>query len=216
VNTYEAGFAGGQFLGRWALEHWGGEIEEIVLMDMRRASTVVRYRVTAALDGIVKILGERRSARAKTVWLDGDGDFEKSWRLARAHLLSTKAKKTLLSGVNDTTVLGALRAYEETGRAPECAAVGQNCSAEARRELRHPGSPFIGSVAYFPEKYGEGLLKIALQMFKGQFVPPAIFVVHQLLTPKNVDTVYPFDDRSQPRCGELPSGQGLGARPQMM
>ena len=32
--------------------------------------------------------------------------------------------------------------------------MGQNASPEGRAELRQPGTALIGSVAYFPEKYG--------------------------------------------------------------
>jgi len=198
VNSYEAGYAGGHFLGNWALHNWDGQVEEVVLMDIRQVSEVVRSRVSGALDGITKVLGEHRTARAKIVRLDGGGDFEKSWRLTRAHLLSVKAKRTLVCGINDTTVLGALRAYEEAGRVSHCAAMGQNCNPEARKELRRPGSRFLGSVAYFPEQYGEVLLRVALQLSQGLFVPPAVFVEHRLLTRGNVDAVYPFDQENEP------------------
>ena len=33
---------------------------------------------------------------------------------------------------------------------------------EARRELRAPGTSFIASVGYFPEKYGPELIRLAL------------------------------------------------------
>lgn len=193
VNNYEAGLVGGRFLGHWAVQHWGGDVDEVILMELRRASGVARSRLTGTLEGITKVLHER-TARFRVLYLDGDGDYEKSWRLARAHLQSSKAKKTLLSGVNDTTVLGALRAYEEAGRSADCAAMGQNASPDARNELRRPGSALVGSVAYFPEKYGEALVKVAAIILNGRFVPPIVFVGHQLLTPKDVDLIYPIDN----------------------
>jgi ribose transport system substrate-binding protein len=48
-------------------------------------------------------------------------------------------------------------------------------------------------VGYFPEKYGDGLLKLALDILAGRPVPPAVFVRHQLITPENVDHFYPND-----------------------
>jgi ribose transport system substrate-binding protein len=193
VNNYEAGLVGGRFLGRWALEHWGANVDEVILMDLCRAGGVARSRLSGVLDGVNKIL-DRRAGRLRILYLDGDGDYEKSWRLARAHLQSTRAKRTLLSGVNDTTVLGALHAYEEAGRSSDCAAMGQNGTAEARNELRRPASPLVGSVAYFPEKYGEALIKIATHLLSCRFVPPTVFIGHRLLTPGNVDLAYPLDN----------------------
>ncbi len=193
VDNYEAGLVGGRFLGHWALQQWSGEVDEVILMELRRSSKVPRSRLTGTLDGINKVLHER-AARFRVLYLDGEGDYERAWRLVRAHLQSTKAKKTLLSGVNDTVVLGALRAYEEAGRSADCAAMGQNGSPEARNELRRPGSALVGSVAYFPEKYGEALLKVAAHILNGRIVPPTVFVGHRLLTPKDVDLIYPIDN----------------------
>ena len=192
ANNYEAGLVGGRYLGRWALDRWSGVVDEVILMDLRRAGGVARSRLSGTLDGITKVL-DQRPARFRVLYLDGDGDYEKSWRLVRAHLQSTKTKRTLLSGVNDTAVLGAVRAYEEAGRSTECAAMGQNGTPEARDEMRRSGSSLVGSVAYFPEKYGEALIKVAAHILNGRFVPPTIFIGHRLLTPGNVDLAYPLD-----------------------
>jgi ribose transport system substrate-binding protein len=193
VNNYEAGLVAGRFLGRWALDHWNGDVDELVLMDLRRAGGVARSRLSGTLEGITKVL-DQGAARFRLLYIDGDGDYEKSWRLSRARLQSTKAKKTLLSGVNDTTVLGAVRAYEEAGRSVECAAMGQNGTLEARDELRRSASPLVGSVGYFPEKYGPALAKLATHILNRHFAPTTVFVGHRLLTPNNVDLTYPLDN----------------------
>ena len=51
----------------------------------------------------------------------------------------------------------------------------------------------IGSVAYFPEKYGEAIMALALDKLNGKEVPPATFVRHQLITIDNIDAFYPND-----------------------
>ena len=71
--------------------------------------------------------------------------------------------------------------------------MGQNASIEARTELRRRGTRLIGSVAFFPERYGFGILPLALDMLRSKPVPPAVFVKHQLLTAENVDQIYPSD-----------------------
>jgi ribose transport system substrate-binding protein len=71
--------------------------------------------------------------------------------------------------------------------------MGQNASMEARAELRRRPTRLIGSVAYFPERYGYGIIALALDILKKKPVPPAVFVKHQLVTPENVDRVYPND-----------------------
>jgi ribose transport system substrate-binding protein len=71
--------------------------------------------------------------------------------------------------------------------------MGQNASPEGRAELREPGTRLIGSVAYFPEKYGGEILALALDILHRRPVPPAVFVKHQLVTPETVDHIYPND-----------------------
>ena len=71
--------------------------------------------------------------------------------------------------------------------------IGQNAIRDARNELRRPGTRLIGTVAYFPERYGEELIPLALGLLENKPVPPATFVKHQLLTPKNVNLIYPLD-----------------------
>ena len=112
--------------------------------------------------------------------------------MVRKHLQHTASRRTLIGGINDPSALGALRAYEEVGRAEGCTVMGQNASPEGRDELRRP-SRFIGSVAYFPEKYGEGLLKLAFEILTFKNTAPAVFVAHQLVTSKNVDNFYSND-----------------------
>jgi ribose transport system substrate-binding protein len=57
--------------------------------------------------------------------------------------------------------------------------------------MRKPGSRLIGSVAYFPERYGQELIPLAMMMAAGKQAGPAVFTKHKLVTAKNIDEVYP-------------------------
>ena len=46
----------------------------------------------------------------------------------------------------------------------------------------------------FPKKYGPEIVTVALDILHRRPVPPAVFVKHQLVTPENVDHVYPNDE----------------------
>jgi ribose transport system substrate-binding protein len=136
----------------------------------------------------------RETAHCRVVTLDGDGDFERSQEAVRAHLRTSKALRVLIGAANDPSALGALRAYEEAGRQSNCVVAGQNADPEGRAELRRPGTRLIGTVAYFPEKYGRSIVRLALDLLGGKPTPPAVFVKHQLVTRDNVDKLYPNDE----------------------
>ncbi len=125
--------------------------------------------------------------------LDGDGVLGTSFNIVRKHLKSARGSRFLVGAINDPSALGALRAFQEAGRAESCAVMGQNASPEGRAELRESGTRLIGSVGYFPEKYGSEIVKLALDILNHRPVPPAVFATHHLITPENVDHYYPND-----------------------
>jgi len=191
ANNYDAGLIGGRHLGRWAIAHWQGEVDEILMIEVSRAGSVPQARIRGMLAGIHEVL--RRSDVCRIVHLDGDGQFKATLECVRRHLRASKAKRILVGAATDPSALGALRAFEETGRASDCAVVGHNAEPEGRSELREPRSRLIGSVAYFPEKYGSAVIRLALDILVSKPTPPAVFIKHKLITPESVDHFYPND-----------------------
>src|SRR6187200_1704028 len=191
ANNYEAGLIGGRHLGRWAKLQRCTDADEIVLITLDRAGSLPRMRLTGMLVGMKEIYPAIENCLV--TYLDGDGKLGESFEAMRRHLRSSRAPRFLIGAINDPSALGALRAMQEAGRVNSCAVMGQNASPEGRAELREPGTRLIGSVAYFPEKYGAEILAVALDILHRRPVPPAIFVKHQLVTPENVDHIYPND-----------------------
>ncbi len=153
ANNYEAGLIGGRYLGRWAKNYWPTGIDEILLIQLERAGGLPRMRCTGMLVGMTEVFPQLEGCRV--THLDGDGKLGNSFEAVRRHLRSSRARRMLVGAINDPSALGALRAYQEVGRADCCAIMGQNASPEGRAELRESGTRLIGSVAYFPERYGD-------------------------------------------------------------
>jgi ribose transport system substrate-binding protein len=191
ADNYTAGLLAGRTLARWARQHWNGQVDEILLLKIARAGTLPHARIKGVTAGIHEVLRDTQSC--PVVAIDGDGQFKTSLERVRRHLRQTKATHILVGTANDPSALGAARAFEEAGRAGSCAIVGQNAEPDARAELRQPRSPIIASVGYFPERYGDGLIKVAIDILTKKAVPPAVFVHHQVITRENVDHYYPND-----------------------
>jgi len=163
----------------------------VLLIGLPIAGPLPALRITGIQDGLAAELPRLR--KAPVVHLDGKGDFDQILGVVRRWLRRNSPRRTLVGTVNDMCAIAALRAFEEAGAGHLCAVIGQNAIREARNELRRPGTRLIGTVAYFPERYGDELIPLALSMLEHKAVPPATFVKHQLLTAKNVDLVYPLD-----------------------
>jgi ribose transport system substrate-binding protein len=192
ANNYEAGLIGGRYLGRWAKQRWEGEVDEIVLVVLKRAGSLPQMRMTGMLVGMKEVCPHLEQRRV--TYLDGDGMLGDSFEAMRRHLRTSRSRRLLVGAINDPSALGALRAFQEAGRTDACAIVGHNASPEGRTEMRQPGTRLVGSVAYFPEKYGAEILRVALDILHHRAVPPAVFVKHQMVTPDNVNHVYPNDE----------------------
>jgi ribose transport system substrate-binding protein len=187
IDNYSVGQLAGRSLVKAAQTHWRGEVEELMMLDLEIAGSLPHLRVSGAETSIRKSL----PGNYHVVRLDSRGEMERSFELVRRHMHHSPRRKTLIFGVNDLAVLGALRAFAEVGRSDSCLALGVGAFPEARRELRFPQTRMIGSIATFPERYGETLIQIALDMLQNKTVMPAIYAPIQLITPQNIEKFYP-------------------------
>jgi ribose transport system substrate-binding protein len=187
IDNHRVGQLAGKALVKATQEHWKGEIDELLLLDLEIAGSLPHLRVSGAESTIRKSL----SGSYQILHLDSRGEMERSFELVRQHLQFSPKRKTIICGVNDLAVLGALRAFSEVGRDNLCLALGVGALPEARRELRSPQTRLIGSIATFPERYGDNLIQIALDILHHKEVPPAVYAPIQLITPQNIDKFYP-------------------------
>jgi ribose transport system substrate-binding protein len=193
VNNYRGGLLAGRFLGRFAKQAWTGEPDEVVLLALSAAGPLPALRLAGAQAGIQEMLPGFPADRFTQI--DCRGEFLPSLEAMRKHIRGLASKRrVLITGVNDVMVLAALQAFEEAGRQKYAAAVGLGAIPEARAELRKPGSRLLGTIAFFPEHYGDDLVNIALDILEGRPVAPAIYAPSHLITVENVDKFYPNDE----------------------
>ena len=209
ANNYEAGLIGGRYLGRWVKEHWHSELDEIILLELPRAGNLPQMRLTGMLVGINLVLPTAKNCRVSH--LNSDGDLRASFEVVRKHIRGSRSRRLVVGAINDVSAIGALRAFEEAGRADTCAVIGQNASPEGRAELREPNTRLVGSVAFFPERYGPDLIKVSLDILNKRPVPPAVFVEHKLVTPTTVEHYYPNDSLMQGGAKAASAGQARSA-----
>jgi ribose transport system substrate-binding protein len=189
VDNCHAGLTAGRYLAHWAERHWKGQVDEILLIGSSRTGSLPEARLTGSLLGINEVLPN--SEQAKIAMVNGEWRFDMSREAVARHLKKSKATKILVSAIFDPSALGALQAFKDADRLQDCAIVGQNGSIEARLQMRKPNSRLIGSVAYFPERYGEQLIALALDVLTERVpVPNAVFIKHQLITPSNLKQHY--------------------------
>lgn len=192
ADNYKAGRMAGRHLARWTASHWKGMADQIIFLEADIAGPAMNSRLTGMFDGICEVLPAMENVPAYRFDTRG-GQFEATLDAVRKHLRRRRFKRALVGAVNDTAALAALQAFRELGLEEDCAIASQDASLGAREEMRRVPTRLVCSVAYFPETYGERLIQLALDVLNRKSVPPAVFTQHQLVTPENVDKIYPND-----------------------
>jgi ribose transport system substrate-binding protein len=199
ANNVKAGLMAGRHLSQWAAANWRGQIDELLLLELPKAGHIPNARILGSMLGVLERLAWVSQQQIKI--LHTTGHYDNSVTLVRRHLMRSKAQRILVAAINDTAALGALHAFRDLGREEHCAIVGHNASNEAGLEIIARNSRLVGCVGYFPERYGEALIPLALDILAGQDVPQTNFIKHEMITPQNIDSFYPFAYRlSEPQA----------------
>ncbi|HZY62989.1 MAG TPA: substrate-binding domain-containing protein [Edaphobacter sp.] len=192
ADNYKAGRMAGRHLAKWAAKYWKSGPEQIILLGVDAAGPLLNARLTGIIDGIEE-LGQFGQNVPIHHYDTKGGQFEATLDIVRKHIRRRRPERALVGAVNDSTALAALQAFREAGLERACAIAGQDGSLAAREEMRRTSTRLVCSVAYFPEMYGERIIQLALDLLKHKTVAPAVFVHHELITPQNVNKVYPND-----------------------
>jgi ribose transport system substrate-binding protein len=129
--------------------------------------------------------------KSRVIHLDGRSHLEHTRDALAAFLAGRRRSERLLIGCfNDPAAMGALEAVRAAGREQDVAIVGQNATAESREEIRNPHSRFIASIAYFPERYGEKLVRVVNALYNREPVAPAVYTEHLVIDSHNVEKFY--------------------------
>lgn len=185
VNNYQAGLTAGLALGQHALDHWGGLADALLLLDLPEGGPFLQSRMTGVAQGVEQLL--KRFPSSRVVRLDGKGSREPSALAAARYFRDHPAvRHVLVSAVNDESAQGALDAVAEAKLTDTCAIVGHGGSVEVRPLIKDPASPFLGTVDFFPERYGDGLVDLVFRLVRGDQIPPYHYMPHRLI--RRIDT----------------------------
>jgi ribose transport system substrate-binding protein len=192
ANNYHAGVLAGRHLGKWATRNWSDTPSDIILIEYRRAGPIPQARVDGMLAGFRDTF--RSHEKCPLFRLDSIGDYASAYEATCDHFRHRASQKAVVAAVNGPAALAVVQALKETGLNDSCAVVSQSAEPSQRVEMRRPGSPLIGSVAYFPEEYGAKIVRLARQILGGPPPPRVTFTRHVLVTAENVNRIYPNDD----------------------
>jgi len=191
ADNYRIGLLAGNVLAKWAKKQWRSKVQRVLLLKAEAAGPLPQLRLSGAQVGIRESLPHLEESTFTL--LETNWDFLRAFESVRRYLRRVPRQTTLITGINDMAVLGALRAFEEAGRSQDCAAVSLGAIPDARTELRRKGTRLIASIAFFPERYGDDIIRLALDILHKRSVPSAVYAPYHLVTTANLGELYPMD-----------------------
>jgi ribose transport system substrate-binding protein len=96
----------------------------------------------------------------------------------------------VVSGINDESVLGAVRAIQLANRESSAIYGSQGADGEGLIEIR-TNPQWVGDTAYFPEFYGKFITQLVQEMKAGKTIDPYQFMPRVFLDSQNVAQYYP-------------------------
>ena len=186
VDVFRAGLDGGRALAGEVVSRWLGEVDHVVLLNVPDAGYIQRARLMGMLQGLRESISVPPERIVALTARRDEG------RQVIGSLLSrTRGRRIVILATNDTQALAAVAAAAQLDREREVLILSQGGVAPARQELRRKGSSLWGTIAHFPESFGDSVLPAGLQILAGQKVPSNNVLRHAVLTSKNLSEHYP-------------------------
>ena len=191
ASNYASGVVGGKAAGEYAKANWDCKDVWVFMGENLEEGEAADLRLVGFADGVQEVCGALPADRIQRMRLSA-GTADQAITVTTDWLTAHPEAKHILSGtIDDERANGMAKAFVATKR--DGMAVGQGCDSVGIAVVKMaPASEnrFLGCAAYYPEKYGDYLVSIALDVMAGKAVPQEIHMEHSFLDHDTIGTVY--------------------------
>lgn len=189
ANNARAGSIGGEGLGKWIAENWNCEIDAWVSLEDFGVGSVNDARMDGQRAGYESVCGPIDESKVQVRELDA-GRQDKALKAFGDTLTALPdAKRIAVVAINDDGISAALAAARTAGREDQVAVSGMGVDAISHCEIAS-GGQWVGSTAFFPERYGEIGIPYLIDAAKGSAIPKELLVDHLYITKDNIGEYY--------------------------
>ena len=191
ASNYSSGVVGGKAAGEYAKANWDCKDVWVFMGENLEEGEAADLRLVGFADGVQEVCGALPADRIQRMRLSA-GTADQAITVTTDWLTAHPEAKHILSGtIDDERANGMAKAFVATKR--DGMVVGQGCDSVGIAVVKMaPASEnrFLGCAAYYPEKYGDYLVSIALDVMAGKAVPQEIHMEHTFLDHDTIGTVY--------------------------
>ena len=192
ADNYTSGAIGGKAAGEYAKEKWNCEDVWIFMGENPGEGEAADLRLVGFADGVQEVCGALSPDHIQREITDAgttDQAITKTTDWLTAH---PDATHILATSIDDARATGIGKALVQSGR--EGGAVGPGCDSIGIEVLKLgpvEDTGYLGCVAFYPEKYPDYVMSVALDVLEGKAVPQEVHIEHTFLDPETIGTVYP-------------------------
>jgi ribose transport system substrate-binding protein len=191
-----AGLVAGRGLGAFAQERFGCDYDAYISLDIPTIPDINAARAGGSREGFEEVCGAIPAERYFSIdTLAGGPDQPENSRRQVTDLLTTLPDADtilIISPSGDGMASAALGAADVAGRKEQVWIVGHGADPSVLDAIRNEPQ-WVGDVAYFPERYGELVVPLAIALARGEAVPEQSLVQHEFITAANIDQYYPAE-----------------------
>lgn len=185
ADNHAAGKLGGEAIGKYAKDTWNCEYDAYVSLESTAAGAANTARMGGYRDGFTEFCPIKNEKIE-----DGADRTDSALTMMSDQLTALPGHKIVVVAINEDGILGALAAAKTAGREKDLYYSGQGTDPSIWKDIAC-NPQYIGSVAYFPERYGTLLIPNMVNYLSGKGIPVNILTPHVVVTSKNIRDVYP-------------------------
>tara|TARA_X000000368_G_scaffold83815_1_gene63410 strand:- start:954 stop:2069 length:1116 start_codon:yes stop_codon:yes gene_type:complete len=189
ANNPKSGYIGGVHLATAAITKWGADVGKdayLVIGALPQSGAVVAMRSGGQEAGARAVLPDLTDDRV--IVYDAKQTLELSFQEMNNVIgRIPEGAPIMITAINDQTSTGALRAVQGANRGDDAIVVGMGAD-ELDTMMNEP--EFIASVGYFPERYGNYLIPMALSNLANKPVDDVVLMNHVMVSPSNICEYY--------------------------
>ena len=190
-----AGLVAGEALGQWTEANIGCDTYDLYISIVNlNLPDIVAQRDGGSREGFESVCGAIPEEKSIIVnKTEGGDDRAANVRRIITDQLTINSDATniiVMASFGDGDGIVTSAAAAAAGRADHVWIASHGADPSVCTNIR-TDPQWVGSVAYFPERYGALAVPAAIGLARGEEVPEKIFPDHQFVTADNIDSIYP-------------------------
>lgn len=192
ADNQQAGEVCGEGLAKAIKEQWDGELEYLLLFFNSENGDLVKKRLSGMYDGLKKSGIDLPEDKVEYIDMGGGGSDTTmpanqkmtDWLTAHPELT-----KVAVGTVNTETGQGVFSAVQAAGRDDHILLATNNNGAQTLAAWEQGDNCWLGGSAYYPTKYGDYIIPLALDILAGKNPDKIQTMEHEFLTREDIDKV---------------------------